>query len=83
MFQSKVVEEIKTHVVCSFFFFLNRAIYDTLEKFSRAKEATYDNMARAQDLGKGMIAPWLCGLSFYCLVSILYLLENHYFLLSV
>jgi len=32
MFQSKVVGEIKTHVVCSFFFFLNRAIYETVWK---------------------------------------------------
>jgi len=30
MFQTKVVEEIKTHIVCSitFFFFENRAVYE-------------------------------------------------------
>jgi len=39
-----------------------------VEKFSRAKEATDDNMAHAQFLGIGMIVPWLCGLLFYFIV---------------
>jgi hypothetical protein len=28
MFQTKVEEEIKTHILCSITFFLNRAVYD-------------------------------------------------------
>ena len=32
MFQTKVVEEIKTHVFNNFFFFENRAMYETMLK---------------------------------------------------
>jgi len=30
MFQTKVVEEIKTHIVCSIPFFVNRAVYEII-----------------------------------------------------
>ena len=32
MFQTKVVEKIKTHILCSITFFENRAIYETISK---------------------------------------------------
>jgi len=30
MFQTKVVEKIKTHILCSVFFFENRAVYEIM-----------------------------------------------------
>ena len=32
MFQTKVVEKIKTHILCSITFFLNRAVYEIMWK---------------------------------------------------
>jgi hypothetical protein len=32
MFQTKAVEEIKTHILCSVTFFENRGVYDNVEK---------------------------------------------------
>jgi hypothetical protein len=49
MFQTKVVEQLKTHILCSIFLFLrNRAVYEiTWDKYRRAGRTTYDNMAHA------------------------------------
>ena len=50
MFQTKVVEKIKTHFVLSNFFFLpseNHAVYDNVEKYCLAGQATDDNVAHA------------------------------------
>jgi len=52
MFQTKVVEKIKTNTLCSitfFFFFENRAAYEILRKYieNRAGEATDDNLTDA------------------------------------
>jgi hypothetical protein len=40
----KFLEKIKTHFMFNNFFF-NRAIYDIVEKYCRAGQATDDNMA--------------------------------------
>jgi len=42
MFQAKVVEKIKTHILCSLTFFPeNRAVYDIMwTKYGRARKAT-------------------------------------------
>ena len=50
MFQTKVVEKVKTHILCSitFFFFENRAVYEIMwEKCGTAGYTTDDNTARA------------------------------------
>jgi hypothetical protein len=48
MFQTKVVEKIKTHILCSVTYFLTPCcVWDNLEKYSRAGEATDDNMGHA------------------------------------
>jgi len=47
MFQAKVVEKIKTHILCSKFFFGNRAVCDKVEKCCTAGQATDDNMVYA------------------------------------
>ena len=50
MFQTKVVEKIKTHILCSvtFFFFRKSCrLWDNVEKYGRAGQATYDNKAHA------------------------------------
>ena len=48
MFQTKVLENIRTHLLSSVtFFFENCAVYEYVEKHSRARQATYDNMAHA------------------------------------
>ena len=46
MFQTKVVEKIKTHILCSVtFFFENGAVYEIMwKKYCRAGQATDDNM---------------------------------------
>jgi hypothetical protein len=44
---TKVVEEIKTHILCSITFFLSCRLWDEGEKYCRAGQATEDNMARA------------------------------------
>ena len=52
MFQTKVVEKIKTHILCSvicFIFFFPKLcrLWDNVEKYGTAGQATYDNMAHA------------------------------------
>ena len=46
--QTKIVEKIKTQILCSIiFFFENLAFYDNVEKYCRAGQATDDSMAHA------------------------------------
>jgi len=48
MFQTKVVEKIKTHILRSVTFCENRALYEIMwEECSRARQATNNNMAHA------------------------------------
>ena len=49
MFQTKFVEEIKTHILCSITFFFQKScrFWDNVEKYCRAGQATEDNMAHA------------------------------------
>jgi hypothetical protein len=48
MFQTKVVEKIKTHILGSIFFFENPALYEIkLKKYCGAGQVTDDNMAHA------------------------------------
>jgi hypothetical protein len=48
MFQTKVVEKIKTHILCSVTFHENRAVYEIMwEKYCRAGQGTDGNMAHA------------------------------------
>jgi hypothetical protein len=49
MFHSKVVEEIKTHILCSITFFFPKIVplWDKVEKYCRAGQNTDDNMAYA------------------------------------
>jgi len=49
MLQTKAVEEIKTHILCSkTLYFENRAVYEIMSKqYCRARQATDDNMAHA------------------------------------
>jgi hypothetical protein len=50
MFQTKVVEEIKTHVLCSIKFSLSLKFFrlrDIVETYCRAGKATDDSMALA------------------------------------
>jgi hypothetical protein len=45
MFQAKVVEEIKTHILCSKIVFRKSCrLWDNLEKSARARQATDDNI---------------------------------------
>ena len=47
MFQINVVEKIKTHILHSIFFFSKMVpLWDKVEKYSRATQATYDNKIR-------------------------------------
>ena len=49
MFQTKVVEKIKTHILCSVFFPRKlRSLWDNVEKVCRAGQATDGNMANAR-----------------------------------
>jgi hypothetical protein len=50
MLQTKVAEEIKTHILCSkTLLFENRAVYEIMSKqYCRAGQATDDNMVHAQ-----------------------------------
>jgi len=52
MFQTKVVEEIKTHILCSIaFFFLNHAVYEIVwEKYCRARQVTEDNITHVHSM---------------------------------
>ena len=48
MFRTKVVEKIKTHILCSVTFFRKSyRLWDNVEKYCRAGQATVDNMAHA------------------------------------
>jgi hypothetical protein len=48
MFQTKVVEKIKRHILCSVSFFFNRAVYEKMwKKYCRVEQTTDDNMAHA------------------------------------
>jgi len=49
MFQTKVINSHKTHILCSTsFFFENRAVYEmTWEKYCTAGQATDDNIEHA------------------------------------
>ena len=48
MFQTKVVEKIKTHILCSVTFFRKSyRLWDNVEKCGRAGQSTDDNMAHA------------------------------------
>ena len=49
MFQTKFVEEIKTYIMLSNFFFRKSySLWDNVEKYYRAGQATGDNMAHAR-----------------------------------
>jgi len=49
MFQTKVVEKIKTHILCSVTFFWKLYhLWDNVEKYCRVGHATEDNMVHAQ-----------------------------------
>ena len=51
MFQTKVVEKLETHIFCpSNFFFLSCSLWDNVEKYCRAGQATDGNMAHAHCL---------------------------------
>jgi hypothetical protein len=48
MFQTKVVEKIKTHILCSVIFFKKSCrLWDNVEKYGRARQATHDNTEHA------------------------------------
>ena len=48
MFQIKVVEKIKTHILCSVSIFQKSChLWDNVEKYGRAKQATDDNTEHA------------------------------------
>jgi hypothetical protein len=44
MFQKKVVEKIKTHILCSVIIFFS--LWGNVEKYGLAKKATEDNITR-------------------------------------
>ena len=46
LFQTKVVEKIKTHILCSINFSTIVSFLDNVEKYSKAGEATDDNILR-------------------------------------
>jgi hypothetical protein len=47
MFYTKVVDKIKTHILCSITFVENRAVYEIMwKKCGRAAQATDDNIIR-------------------------------------
>jgi hypothetical protein len=48
MFQARVVENIKTQILCSITFFRkSRRLWDNVEKYCKAGQATDDNTAHA------------------------------------
>jgi len=48
MFQTNVVEDVKTHILCSKAFFRELCrLWDNTEKYCRARQATDYNMAHA------------------------------------
>ena len=57
IFQTKVVQKIKTRILCSitFFFFRKSCLLrDNAEKYGRARQVTYDNKIRSM-----RIACWI------------------------
>jgi hypothetical protein len=47
MFQTKVVEKLKTHILCSIKFFQKSyRLWDNVEKYDRTRQATDDNILR-------------------------------------
>jgi hypothetical protein len=51
MFQTKVVEKIKTHILCSITFFRNSCcLWDNVEKYGTARQATDGIMIRRMHL---------------------------------
>ena len=48
MLQTKVVQKIKTHILCSVTFSENRAVWDNVRKYCRVGQATDDNMAHVR-----------------------------------
>jgi len=42
----KIVEKIKTHILCSIFFFKSYRLRDNVEKYGRAGQATDGNIIR-------------------------------------
>jgi hypothetical protein len=51
MLQTKVVEKIKTHILCSITFFRKSCcLGDNMKKYGRAGQATDDNMAHAHSM---------------------------------
>jgi hypothetical protein len=46
LFQTKVVEESKIHILCSITFFRKSCrLWDNVEKYGGAREVAYDNIA--------------------------------------
>jgi len=43
----KVVEKVKTHILCLIMFFEHHVVYEIMWKISRAQRATGDSMAHA------------------------------------
>jgi hypothetical protein len=53
MFQTKFVEKIKTHILCSATFFLKSCrLWDNVEKYGRAGQATDDNRIRRMRIAR-------------------------------
>jgi len=48
MFQTEVVDKIKTHILCSITFFDCSAIYEIMTKNSVELGGTHDNIVHAQ-----------------------------------
>jgi hypothetical protein len=48
MFQTKFVDKVKTHILCSLNFFQKSCrLWDNVEKYGKARQPTDDNMAHA------------------------------------
>jgi len=47
MLETKVAEKIKAHIMCSVTFFLSCHLWDNMEEYCRAGQATDDNMVHA------------------------------------
>jgi hypothetical protein len=45
MLQTELAEKIRTHILCSITFPKNCNVYDNVEKYGRARQATNDSMA--------------------------------------
>jgi len=47
LFQTEVVEKIKTHIFCAVNFRKSFIVYENVEKYCRAGQTTDDNMVHA------------------------------------